>query len=338
VTLELRHFRLVVAVADHGSIGAAARTLGLAQAGVSAQLARLERSMRTTLFLRGPDGVTPTTAGRLVIDRARGVLGQIDTMADDLATLAPDATAVSVGGITSNWFARFLAPAIAARSLPLASRTDSSSTTVDKWFADGEIDVAVVALHPGFGDVIPVAGARQSVLIEEQPYLVALGDRHPASSQDDVALADLSESPWLLPRGRPDGTLSMLLAACRDDGFEPASPTGPADLDFYTTWVTDHGAVCLCSPAYQPRPGLRTLPVRGKRLRSRYVVRWHPSRIDQEEVAELRVLLAAAYVEQVLISSGTADWWHRSPEYRPTLPADLRSVVPELAGEPVGDR
>ena len=334
MSLELRHFRLVVAVADHGSIGAAARTLGLAQAGVSAQLARLERTMGTSLFVRRPDGVEPTTAGRLVIGRARSVLGQIDTISDDLATLAPDASAITIAGITCNWFARFLARAIATQPRPVASRTDSSSTTVDEWFADGEIDVAVVAVHPGFGDVIPVSGARQAVLIEEQPYLVALGQHHPAASQSDVALGDLRSSPWLLPRGRPDGTLPMLLAACREVGFEPTSPTGPADLDFYLTWVTDHGAVCLCSPAYQVRHGVTVVPVRDKRLRSRYVLRWHPSRISQEEVADLRVQLAAAYAEQVLISSGTASWWHRSPEYRPIFPADLRAVVPDWSAQP----
>ena len=72
--LELRHLRLVVAVADAGSIGAAARALGIDQPLVSRQLRRIEGELGTVLFHRAAGGVTLTPAGADFVARARPLL------------------------------------------------------------------------------------------------------------------------------------------------------------------------------------------------------------------------------------------------------------------------
>ena len=53
----LRYF---VAIADAGSIGAAADALYLAQPSLSEQLRKLERTIGYDLFVRSPRGVIPT--------------------------------------------------------------------------------------------------------------------------------------------------------------------------------------------------------------------------------------------------------------------------------------
>lgn len=65
---------VLVAIADAGGIGAAARSLGLAQPNASRALARLERQLRVRLVERTARGSVLTSAGNAVADWAREVL------------------------------------------------------------------------------------------------------------------------------------------------------------------------------------------------------------------------------------------------------------------------
>ncbi len=62
---DLRAFRATV---EHGSFAAAARALGVARPGVSRRVARLERRLAVTLFVRSTRKVEPTPAGRRLCD------------------------------------------------------------------------------------------------------------------------------------------------------------------------------------------------------------------------------------------------------------------------------
>ncbi|MBP8921826.1 MAG: LysR family transcriptional regulator [Micropruina sp.] len=65
---------VLVAVTEHGGVGAGARALGVAQPNASRALRRLERRLGLTLLSRGPNGTVPTDQGGLVVDWARRVL------------------------------------------------------------------------------------------------------------------------------------------------------------------------------------------------------------------------------------------------------------------------
>ena len=60
---DLRSLAVLVAVADEGSFGAAARRLDTSQQAVSERVRRAEAACRLTLFHRTPTGAYPTPAG-----------------------------------------------------------------------------------------------------------------------------------------------------------------------------------------------------------------------------------------------------------------------------------
>jgi DNA-binding transcriptional LysR family regulator len=78
--LELRHLRVLCAIADAGSMGRAASDLGYQQPAMSTQLQRIERCFGEPLFERGMSGVRPTRYGLEVLAQARDVLTRAETI------------------------------------------------------------------------------------------------------------------------------------------------------------------------------------------------------------------------------------------------------------------
>ncbi|MGX1407554.1 DNA-binding transcriptional LysR family regulator [Streptomyces ambofaciens] len=62
--MSLRQFEYALAVAEEGSVTAAAEALRVAQPSVSQQIRGLERDLGVELFSRTPTGLVPTVAGR----------------------------------------------------------------------------------------------------------------------------------------------------------------------------------------------------------------------------------------------------------------------------------
>jgi DNA-binding transcriptional LysR family regulator len=85
--LDLSVLQLLVRVAEQGSLGAAARSAGMAQPNVSRSLARLERRLGLTLLQRSPSGSSLTTEGSLVVQWARDVLDAAERLRAGAAAL-----------------------------------------------------------------------------------------------------------------------------------------------------------------------------------------------------------------------------------------------------------
>ena len=68
---DLGQLRTFVAVAEAGTVSAAAERVFLSQSSVSEQLKKLEERAGQPLFVRSKQGVTATPAGAKLLDHAR---------------------------------------------------------------------------------------------------------------------------------------------------------------------------------------------------------------------------------------------------------------------------
>ena len=85
--IELRHLRLLQAVAESGGLTAAAERLHLTQSAVSHQLKALEEALGMPLVERAARPLGLTAAGRRLLALARAALPQVDAAMRDLAKL-----------------------------------------------------------------------------------------------------------------------------------------------------------------------------------------------------------------------------------------------------------
>jgi DNA-binding transcriptional LysR family regulator len=82
--LDLFTLRVVMAVAECGSISAGSDRLQLAVAAASARISAMEAALGIRIFERSPRGVELTPAGRMLVQRGRELLDDADQLARDL--------------------------------------------------------------------------------------------------------------------------------------------------------------------------------------------------------------------------------------------------------------
>jgi len=105
--LEVRHCRVLLAVADTGGVAAAARALGVAQSTVSETLLSLERILGAPVTMRRPGrGATLTAAAETMLPHARVLVSASEAA---LAAVAPQGQrAIRLGAVES--ISSFLLP------------------------------------------------------------------------------------------------------------------------------------------------------------------------------------------------------------------------------------
>lgn len=85
---DLVDLRLLAAIAEAGSLSKAAASFPIALSAASNRLRQFEQRSGLTLFTRTADGMVPTPAGRLVLDRVSHVLAETEKLNDTLRDLS----------------------------------------------------------------------------------------------------------------------------------------------------------------------------------------------------------------------------------------------------------
>jgi len=187
--------RVLVAVARHGSVTAAARSLNYAQPSVSHHLARLEAETGARLTQRSGRGIRLTDAGRLLAGRAEEILGRLDAAERELAAHVEQRQE----RIRLAVFASALATIVPAALSRLAVGhpgidlllAEAEPPEAMRMLRAGQVDVALVSRHTQNGTPVgsPAAaeGARTRLILDEQVHLVTRPRHRGTASQPGTA-------------------------------------------------------------------------------------------------------------------------------------------------------
>ena len=229
--LDVTRLRVLVAVARHGSVTAAARSLNYAQPSVSHHLARLEAETGTQLTERSGRSIRLTDAGRLLAGRAEEILARLEAAENELAAQVEQrAQRVRLAAFRSALAT--IVPEAAARLRASHPDTDLVLTEAEpaealRMLRAGEADVALASRYLQGGDVVyeacPLAWPLRARLLITEPLLLVTaavtgatpGQGPPATR---AALAAHSGEPWIAGCA---GSRGYLLWACERGGFIP---------------------------------------------------------------------------------------------------------------------
>jgi DNA-binding transcriptional LysR family regulator len=242
MNVEIRHLRALAAIGDEGTISAAAAALRISQPALSRTLDQLERRVGARLVQRTTRRLALTDAGRVLHERAHGILRQLE---DAIAEAASGPQPLRVGfawaalgdhtvPLLRGW--RSLFPATPIR----VHRRDDPELALRR----GEINVAVVR-------TTPQAEADYLALFREH-RLAAVPDEHPLASLPAVRLADLAGEAVALCSTATTSSESW------PNGFEVDG------VDEWLTTIASGEAVGVTTQGTaksHPHPGVRYLPL-----------------------------------------------------------------------------
>jgi DNA-binding transcriptional LysR family regulator len=250
---DLESLRLLVSVAELGSVSRAARAMGIAQPSATKRLAALERRAGLPLLVRTPAGSTLTTDGKLVVAWATALLANVEEFQTSLTALRTNrAAALRIAAsmtiaeaLLPRWLSdlRRLEPDVrvgltvtnsssVARLVLAGSSADSS--------ADSDVDLGFVE-----GPTLTEGLASRVVGVDQ--LIVVVPPAHPwARRRRPLGAAELAATPLVVrePGSGTRETLDRLL-----DRYGPVDP----QLELGSNAAVRGAAVAGIAPAVLSR-------------------------------------------------------------------------------------
>jgi DNA-binding transcriptional LysR family regulator len=196
--MKLQQLKVVIAVAEWGSMAKAAKHLAISQPVVSKVIADLEDLLGVRLFDRSPQGVEPTPYGRALLKRSITIFDDLRTSVDEIKFMADPTAGELRLGSTEPMLAG-LGVAVMERLWRQYPRIDfrvveaDSATLLNRDLPDRRIELALVPLvAPAIGD-----GLEATILFQDRLRLV-VGAKSRWARRRKVTLADLIDEPWCL--------------------------------------------------------------------------------------------------------------------------------------------
>ncbi|MFB8166626.1 LysR family transcriptional regulator [Kitasatospora purpeofusca] len=221
MTIELRHLRAFLAIAEEGTITRAALRLHIGQPALSRTLRQLENHLGTRLVDRSTHHLELTAAGRAFRDRAAAALSAVDVALD------PRALAVLPLHLGHPW------PALGEYTVPLLRRWDREHP--DQPLELRRIDDRTAGLARGRADVallrgeVTEPGLVTELLLEEERVAAVPADSELAG-RATLTLADLAARPVALNTVAGTTTLDLWPAGAR--------PPATVEVDNTDEWLT----------------------------------------------------------------------------------------------------
>lgn len=193
--MNLRDLQYLIALAEHRHFGHAAEACFVSQPTLSTQIRKLEDELGVTLIERTPRQALLTDIGRNIARRARGVLDEVE----QIRSVARRSSDPESGTLRLGIFPT-LGPYLLPHVVPMMRRrfprlelllVEEKTEEVLNRLREGKLDAVIVAL-PVHDDHL------HAEFLFEEPFLLAVPQKHPLAGKKSLRLADLKEQNLLL--------------------------------------------------------------------------------------------------------------------------------------------
>jgi DNA-binding transcriptional LysR family regulator len=188
---DLRLFRHVV---EAGSITGGAERAHLALAAASTRIRNMEEALGAALLVRGRQGVTPTQAGRTLLQHARLILQQAERLREDLSAyaggLAGQIRVLSNTNALTEFLPEALSSFLAAHRNVSVDLEERLSDEIVGMVAEGVADLGIVA---GTVDV----SALETYPFRKDRFVLVVARDHPLAGRSQVAFAEVLDHDFV---------------------------------------------------------------------------------------------------------------------------------------------
>jgi DNA-binding transcriptional LysR family regulator len=207
--MDIRLLRYFVTVAEQRHFGKAADILNMAQPPLSQQIRLLEDELAVKLFDRSSRPIELTAAGRTLLREARQILSQIKRA----ETLTQRAGKSETGnfriGITGSAALEFAAPVI---------------TIFNERFPEVQLSLLELSSPAQISALERGSIQISSRLVHQEPFLIALPERHPLAHTTGLRLRDLNGTPLVVfDSAEAPGFRELILHVCHASGYTPTT-------------------------------------------------------------------------------------------------------------------
>lgn len=285
MNVTFRQLRLFLALADTGSVSAAARAMHVTQPTASMQLREVADAVGLPLHEVVAKRVHLTDAGRELARTARAMIGEWETFAQQVdATKGLERGRLRVAVVST---AEYFVPRLLGT---FCDRHPSIEISLEVQNRDG----VVARLRDNLDDLYVMSMPPSDVAIEDRvlmpnPLVVIAPASHPLASRAGIGLRDLRDARFIL-REPGSGTRLATDAHFRAAGFTPNLRLELGSNEAIKEAVAGNLGVAVVSvhalQARMPARGVTVLRVRGFPIRSQWHV-VHPKGKRLSPIAEV---------------------------------------------------
>jgi len=239
--VELRHLRYFVAVGEEEHFGRAAQRLHVAQPALSRQIQDLEREIGFKLFDRLSRGVKISSAGRLFLEEARGILQLLNDATERAQRVARGQTGTLRVGFTENASWRGVVPdalrlfrerypdaELQLNPLPSLQQLDAVRA--------GRLDAAFMLNAPKPDREL------EQLLVAVNNLALAAPAAHPLTQSRRVRLRDMTEARFIwFPRRESAEFYDRLMYECFRGGLKSPRIVQEASNEATILTLVAHG-------------------------------------------------------------------------------------------------
>ena len=194
--MTLRQIRHFIAVAETGSISAAAQAVFISQSTLTLAIQQLEEEIGVSLFNRHAKGMSLTHQGHQFLRQAHLILATVDNAKRSLQQSTDQVAGHLTIGVTSLVAGYYLADLITRfqRAYPNVQTrvVEDERPYIEHLLVSGEIDVGVLILSN-----LEDRHALQTEVLTHSPRRLWLPAQHPLLERDSIGLADVAGEPLI---------------------------------------------------------------------------------------------------------------------------------------------
>lgn len=217
--MDIKQLRYFVAIAEEGSLSAAAGRIGIAQPSLSQHVKNLEQQLGIDLLARSPRGVALTQSGVLLLSHARRILAAVEQASEDVRASGLDPRGEVSFGLPSSVSMVLSVPLAETVRLELPEvrlrAIEAMSGFIQGWLEEGSIDLGILY------NVSNLKHMQIKPLMTEELFFFSAPDHWPFKTPPDqpVGLADVAKLDLILP-SRSHGLRAMIDRFARANGVD----------------------------------------------------------------------------------------------------------------------